>query len=134
MRRRAIRCTLSGSFHKDRSGLYAAYDELIATGCQVLSPHRMDFDDEDVLFIRDAAEIALSEESIERHHLLAIAQSDFLWLHAPDGYIGVSAALEVGYALARGIPILSNATPAESVFSAFIRTVPSVYRAIESLP
>lgn len=75
MRRRVIRCTLSGSFHKDRDGLLAAYDELIATGCQVLSPHWLDFDDENTLFVRDEAEKSLSEETIERHHLLAISQS-----------------------------------------------------------
>jgi nucleoside 2-deoxyribosyltransferase len=110
-----------------------AYHELVTNGCQVLSPHRLDFSNVDALFVRDTAEVSLTEEIIERHHLLAITQSDFLWLHTPNGYIGLSTAFEIGYAASRGIPVFSSVAPSEKVFESFIQVVPSVYRVINTL-
>jgi hypothetical protein len=128
-----IRATLCGSFRRDSNGILRAYDELVTCGCQVLSPHRLDFVSDKVLFVRDTAETELSEQVIEQHHLTAIKQSDFVWLHAPDGYIGLSAAFEIGYALANNIPIFCRSNPAESVLSLFVTTVTSVYDALATL-
>ena len=88
------RAVLCGSYTRDREGLFRAYDELIATGCQVLSPRRMQFDN--AAFVRDTAEQGISPQAIEAWHLSAICQADFVMLHAPDGYVGLSAAMEIG--------------------------------------
>ncbi len=128
-----VRCVLSGTYHKDREGLTSTYNELVAYGCQVISPHRLDFDAEETFFVRDNAERDISEEVIERHHLLAIKQSDFVWLHAPNGYVGISAALEIGYAIAHNIPVFSYIELSEPIFRPFVRVVPSVFQGIESL-
>jgi nucleoside 2-deoxyribosyltransferase len=132
---RVIRCVLSGSFHKDRPKLLSIYDELITCGCQVLSPHRLDFNSnfENTLFVRDSAEEDLSEEVIEKHHLTSIKQSDFLWVYAPEGYIGLSTAFEVGYAIANNVPVFSDTKINESVFSSFIHITTSVYKCLEYL-
>jgi len=130
---RIIRAVLSGSYHKDYLGLLDAYNELVTCGIQVLSPHRLDFEDTGVLFVRDKAEHSLSEEALERHHLMGIDQADFLWVHFPDQYVGVSSAFEIGYALAKGIPIFSNSVVNEPNLQPFIHSVPSVYRAIDYL-
>lgn len=128
-----IRCTLSGSFRRDQAGIKRAYQELVTCGCQVLSPHRLDFDAPLQLFVRDSAEHGSSEMSLEAHHLLAIRQSDFVWVHLPDGYLGVSAAMEIGYATALGLPVFSDQIPKETVFQSLVTTVPSVFRALEML-
>jgi len=128
--RRVIRAVLSGSFHKDRKGLQDAYDELVTCGCQVLSPHRLDFDSESTLFVRDIAEKNVSEEVLEKHHLLSISQADFLWLHVYDGHIGTSTALEIGYAVANNIPVFTNMSIEEQPISSFVCVVGSVYKAI----
>jgi nucleoside 2-deoxyribosyltransferase len=128
-----VRAVLSGSFHKDREGLQRAYDELVTCGCQVLSPHRLDFDGEEIIFVRDRAEQETPAEILERHHLLSIKQADFLWVHAPDGRVGVSTAFEIGYALANGIPIFSNGVLDEPNVQPFIRTAKSVYAALVSI-
>lgn len=127
-----VRAVLSGSFSKDREGLQRAYDELVTCGCQVLSPHRLDFDD-DVVFIRDRAEQGMSAESLERHHLVSIKQADFLWVHAPEGSVGVSTAFEIGYAMASKIPIFSNQEVAEPNLTPFVQPVASVYAALSIL-
>ncbi|MFZ1300981.1 MAG: hypothetical protein WAQ27_00140 [Candidatus Microsaccharimonas sp.] len=128
-----VRCVLSGSYRKDRNGLLSAYRELVTNGCQVLSPHRLDFEEQDVLFVRDRAEASFSEEVIERHHLLAITQADFVWLHAPKGYIGPSAAFEIGYALAHSIPVYTAEEIDNKGLRPFTTLVASVYKGIESL-
>jgi nucleoside 2-deoxyribosyltransferase len=131
--RKIIRCVLSGSFRRDRPSLLSIYDELITCGCQVLSPHRLDFNNEKQAFVRDRAEDGLSEAYIEEHHLVSIKQSDFLWVHAFEGYVGLSTALEIGYAIANKIPIFSSVYLSDPVFKPFIRVIPSVYKAIEYL-
>lgn len=60
---RAVRAVLCGSYRRDIDGLQRAYDELAATGCQVLSPRRVDFMDGE--FVVDAAEVGLSPREIE---------------------------------------------------------------------
>jgi len=121
------RVVLSGSFRRDQVGLSAAYDELITTNCQVLSPHRMEFDDAD--FVRDEAESEMSITDIENHHLLAIKQADFVWLHAPDGYVGASAAFEIGYARAIGVPVFSRSTLNDVLLKEYVTSCTSVYDA-----
>ncbi|MDB5165509.1 MAG: MazG domain protein [Candidatus Saccharibacteria bacterium] len=128
-----IRCTLSGSFRRDQAGIKRAYHELVTCGCQVLSPHRLEFDAPDTLFVKDSAERDMSDADIEAHHLQAIKQSDFVWVHLPDGYMGLSAACEIGYATALGLPVFSDQTPSEPVFQSLVTTVPSVFRALELL-
>ncbi|MBC7943401.1 hypothetical protein H7X68_02810 [Candidatus Saccharibacteria bacterium] len=128
-----IRVTLSGSFHKDPEGLQRAYNELARNQCQVLSPHRLDFVDHSVLFVRDVAEKLDSVYSLETHHLRAIAQSDFLWIHAPEGYIGISTAMEVGYATALNIPIFTSSLIKDKTIFMFITKIESVFMAIEAL-
>lgn len=128
-----IRCALSGSYRRDFRTLERDYRELVANGCQILSPHRLDIVNPEEAFVKDGAEVDLSAYEIERHHLLALRQADFLWLHCPNGYIGVSGAMEVGYALALGIPIFAKVQPNEVVFERQITIVPSVFMAIEML-
>lgn len=129
-----LKVTLSGSFHRDGEGLAREYRELALAQCQILSPRTLDFEDPSLLFVRHAVEKQDSIRTVELHHLQAIALSDFLWVHAPDGYIGTSGALEIGYALARGIPVFSAEEAEDPTLKSFITKVPSVFAAIEQLP
>ena len=52
----------------------------------------MQFDN--AAFVRDTAEQGISSRAIEDWHLSAIRQANFVMLHAPDGYIGLSAATQ----------------------------------------
>jgi len=83
--------------------------------------------------VRDRAEHNTSEFDLEKHHLLSIGQSDFLWVHAPNGYTGISAALEIGYAVAHSIPIFSSEPLEDLTLRLFVKEASSVFRAIEFL-
>lgn len=119
------RAVLCGSYTRDRDGLFRIYDELVVTGCQVLSPRRMQFDN--AAFVRDIAEQGISPQAIEACHLSAICQADFVMLHAPDGYVGLSAAMEIGFATAQKCPVFSCTAPQDIVLRGLVKVVPSVY-------
>ena len=119
------RAVLCGSYKRDREGLWRAYDELVTTGCQVLSPRRMWFDDAE--FVRDIAEQRISPQAIEAWHLSAICQANFVMLHAPDGYVGLSAAMEIGFATAQKCPVFSRTAPQDIALRGLVKVVPSVY-------
>ena len=119
------RAVLCGSYNRDREGLWRAYDELVVTGCQVLSPRRMQFDDAE--FVRDTAEQGIPPQAIEEWHLSAIRQANFVMLHAPDGYVGLSAAMEIDFATAQKCPVFSRTAPQDIALRGLVKVVPSVY-------
>jgi nucleoside 2-deoxyribosyltransferase len=130
---RIVRCVLSGSFRRDHEGLERVYRELITNGCQVLSPHRLAFIEQNADFVRDKTEADIDVRTLQDHHLLSISQADFVWLHVVNGYVGLSAAMEVGYANALKIPVFANDKPDDVTISQYVNTQPSVFAAIESL-
>ena len=121
------RVVLCGSFRNDQAGLLNAYHELIDTNCQVLSPHSLNFDDQE--FVRDSATLDMSPRTLEDYHLMSIRQADFVWLHAPDGYIGLSAAFEIGYALSQHIPVFTRNEIQDPNLRSYIESVSSVFDA-----
>lgn len=125
------RVVLTGSFRRDRPGLRRLFRECEATGCRVLSPISLDFDDAE--FVRARAEQDLSPTELERFHLRALRDADFIMLHAPGGYIGLSSAYELGFADALGKPTFSLHAPADAMLASCVRTVGSVFEALEQL-
>src|SRR5437667_9191932 len=74
---------------------------------------------------------------IEDQHLQAISNSNFLYVVNPTGYVGPSAALEVGYAISLGVPVFSSDTPTEEVLGTFIisgKKLPEIKRLISRAP
>lgn len=119
------RVVLSGTFRRDRPGLKRLYRELVYTGCQVISPRRLDFDDAE--FVRDTAEHDLSVRTIQDTHLVALRQADMMWLHAPNGYVGTSGAFEIGYALANEIPVFTSELLEDAMLCEYVTVCPSVF-------
>jgi NTP pyrophosphatase (non-canonical NTP hydrolase) len=65
-------------------------------------------------------------EQIELQHLEAIQRASFVWLFAPEGYVGPSAALEVGFARAQGVPVFSETQISDTTLRGFVNTVASL--------
>jgi hypothetical protein len=63
---------------------------------------------------------------VQQRHLQAISMSDFLWLVAPDGYVGTSAAMEIGFAVASHVPIFATTAPADVTLREFVTVVPNI--------
>jgi hypothetical protein len=103
-----LRVAICGSFNGALPEVAAAVDYFNDSGQCVVSPveptpvERID----EFLFVssdrwRDSA-------LVEGRHLTAIATADFVWLVAPQGYVGFSAAAEIGFAVGRAVPIFTS--------------------------
>ncbi len=125
MPRKRLTCTVSGSFQKSLTGIRRKIADLERNGICVLSPGQLRVRGEANGFVflekdpHDAREVEL-------RHLSAIASSDFLYVYNPRGYIGPSAAMEIGYALSKGVPVFCFRPPAEFTFSLLVETAPRI--------
>jgi nucleoside 2-deoxyribosyltransferase len=125
------RVVLCGSYHQAPEQLQRLFRELEATGCRVLSPVTVNFNAAD--FQTTPAEADLTPCEIERFHLRTIRDTDFVMLHAPAGYIGLSAAYELGFASALGKPVFALTEPTDTMLMTRVRVVSSVFEALEQL-
>ena len=119
---------LSGTFRKDTKGLKQAYEELADSGFDVLSPSNVDIASEQDGFVFMQGEEHEAPDVIEGRHLEAITRAQFVWLHAPDGYVGPSAALEIGFARASGIPVFCQNQVESEAFRPLVTVMPSPAR------
>jgi NTP pyrophosphatase (non-canonical NTP hydrolase)/nucleoside 2-deoxyribosyltransferase len=117
--------TISGSFNKFLPEIRSVMNQMRENNITVLSPRSLvlksnnskesgDF----VVFEGDTG----SPTHIEKKHLQAIAKSDFVYIVNPKGYIGISTALEIGFAISRGIPVYAEFSPADSVFKEIVKS------------
>src|ERR1700674_2531882 len=106
-----LTATASGSFHKHLDETMRAVADCGALGVTVLSPADPRVVDNVGEFLFVASDRMRSVRLVQDRHLESIRSSDFLWLVAPDGYVGQSAAMEVGFAAAHHIPILCTVLP-----------------------
>ena len=127
------RVVLSGSYRKDFEGLKASYEELKDLGCVVLSPTSVEAVSEVNGFVYMKGEESQSPDSIESRHLDAIQRASFIWLHAPSGYVGPTASLEIGFARAAGVPVYAREPLADPSLHTFVETVASPSNALERI-
>jgi len=100
-----------GSFRRDTAALEREFQQLREAGCAVLSPRDLDFVAEVDGFVYGQGDLGQTSAEIEQTHLRAMQMSDFVWLHCPEGYVGTSAAMELGFAQALGLRVFSAERP-----------------------
>jgi NTP pyrophosphatase (non-canonical NTP hydrolase) len=116
---------ISGTFRKDFESLRRVFEEFRDLGCKILSPSNVSIVSEQDGFVYMKGEEMETPEKIEDRHLIAIQKANFVWLHTPEGYVGPSAALEVGFAHAAGVPVYAKEPPSDKVLQPFVRVVAS---------
>lgn len=126
-----LKLSICGTFKRDVPQISLDFEEFRIRGCEVLSPETTQFVAEDGGFVFTQNQIGKSPHSIEQTHLNAIVKSDFVWLHCPDGYLGVSGARELGFAEALSVPVFARRTPYDDTFRALVKVVASPLDAIE---
>jgi len=126
----APRVTVSGTFRRAMSDVQEAVQALSDAGAVVLSPADPRIVDRFGDFVFVASDIVRHLRIVQARHLAAIAASDLVWLIAPDGYIGQSAAMEIGFAAARGVPVYSAQVPSDLTLRQWVRTVSGVAEAL----
>jgi NTP pyrophosphatase (non-canonical NTP hydrolase) len=113
VKRRSLQAVVCGSFRRDPGALYRDFLHLQAAGCTVVSPVDLDFVDEVDGFVIREEEQGRSTREIENLHLRAMERADLVWLHCPEGYVGNSAAMELGFAQGIGIRVFAKGRPTD---------------------
>lgn len=131
---RGTSVVLCGTYGKDPEGLRRTFERLKDTGFSVLSPSNPFIETEDHGFVYMRRESMQTPHKIENKHLDAIQQADFVWFFAPDGYVGPTGALEVGFARAAGVPVYTDTNLNDLTIKNFVEVVESpstVYEAFK---
>src|SRR5260370_5223740 len=125
MARQNLKAAVSGSFHRHMEAIGAAVQELASRSIQVLSPAdpRIVAAQGEFLFV--ASDRVRSVRLVQDRHLESIRAADFLWLVSPDGYVGSSASMEVGFAAAVGVPIFASLAPSDLTPRRYVVVVPT---------
>ena len=128
-----LSAVVSGSFHRHIGAITTAVQELSARSIRVLSPadprvvaHQGEF-----LFL--ASDRVRSVRLVQDRHLESIRSADFLWLVCPDGYVGQSTSMEVGFAAAARVPILATHPPNDLTLREYVTRVPNISEALRIL-
>jgi NTP pyrophosphatase (non-canonical NTP hydrolase) len=116
---------ISGSYRKDFESLRQTFEEFRDLGCKILSPSNVSIVSEQDGFVYMKGEETETPANIEDRHLSAIQKANFVWLHTPEGYVGPSAALEVGFAHAAGVPVYAKELPSDKILQSFVQVVTS---------
>ncbi len=109
--------TLSGSFRKHLDYILKIKKQLERKGTKVLSPRFTKPKNPGEEFVVFSGEENLSPLELERYHLNSIENSDALIVCDPEGYVGASALLEIGYAHSLGKRIIFIEKPQEFILN-----------------
>jgi hypothetical protein len=128
-----LSATVSGSFHRHMEAITAAVYELASLSVRVLSPAdpRIVAQQGEFLFV--ASDPVSSVKLVQDRHLECIRAASFLWLVCPDGYVGASASLEIGHAIAFGVPIFATRAPTDLTLRQYVKIVPTLVTAIDAI-
>lgn len=117
------RVTLSGSYRKHLSQILEIRNQLIEKNIEILSPRFTEPKNPGEEFVIFSGEEGLSPIELERHHLESIEDSDALIVIDPDGYVGASALIEIGYANALQKRLIFVENPAEFMLNTLPREI-----------
>jgi len=125
-----LKAAVSGSFHRHMEAITAAVHELMALSIRVLSPAdpRVVARQGEFLFV--ASDRVTSVRLVQDRHLESIRAANFLWLVCPDGYVGQSASMEIGFAAAVEVPIFATHRPADLTLRQYVKIVPDLKTAV----
>jgi hypothetical protein len=128
-----ITATVSGSFHRHMDAITSAVHELATLAVRVLSPAdpRIVAQQGEFLFV--ASDPVRSVRLVQDRHLECIRGANFLWLICPDGYVGQSASMEIGYAAALEVPIFAVQGPTDLTLRQYVKIVPSLASAVRMI-
>ncbi len=128
-----LRVTVCGSYRRDPDKLQQEYLELKEAGCRVLSPSDLEFVSEIDGFVFSEGDRGKTTREIEARHLQAMEGADLVWLHCPGGYVGTSAAMELGFARAVGLRVFAGERPADVTLADLVEVCGSPGAAVEAI-
>src|SRR5687767_7927028 len=119
----APRIVISGSFRRHLDGISEAVRLFEALGVLVLSPMASEPLNPGEEFIVLASDDTADPRTLEQRHLDAITAADALYLYNPEGYLGDSAKMELGWANALDKRIFCKEPMTDATLRHFCGTV-----------
>ena len=115
-----------GSYRENLAGLLAFTKSLSDLGLRILHPPPQARSiGEDSGFVRLDCDRWQDKGRVQQYVFSLIEESDAVILYSPSGRIGISAALEIGYAFRSNKRILSTTPPQDLTIRALIGYEPS---------
>jgi hypothetical protein len=125
-----LTAAVSGSFHRHMDAISGAVKELMALSVRVLSPADPTVVAAQGEFLFVASDRVRSVRLVQDRHLESIRAASFLWLVCPDGYVGQSASMEIGFAAGASVPIFATHQPSDLTLREYVIVVPSIAEAV----
>jgi len=114
---------VSGSFRRSFDGISETVRMFESLGVDVLSPKASKVINPGEEFAILETDDIVDPQILEQRHLDAIATADALYLYNPEGYIGDSSKMELGWAIALGKPVFCKELLADSTLKFFCGSV-----------
>ena len=127
-----MKAVVSGSFRKFYDGIAETVSIFEDSGIKVLSPKISQIKNPGEEFAILESDTTTDIKTLEQNHLDAISKADFLYVYDPQGVVGMSTMMEIGWALAIQKPIFALETPIDVVLAEFIQ-VQSVEETVLSM-
>ena len=129
----SIFTVISGSFRKHLKEIYFLKDFLKKNHIAVLSPHGEKAINPDEEFIVLDSDVIDNPRILQDSVFAKIRRSTFLVVANIDQYIGKAAVMEIGYAIAIGIPVYTLAPVSDPNLSPYCSNLESVFPSIKKL-
>lgn len=114
---------VSGSFRRSFEGISETVRTFESLGVEVLSPKASKVINPGEEFAVLETDDTSDPQTLEQRHLDAITAADALYLYDPEGYIGDSLKMELGWAVALGKPVFCKELVADSTLKFFCGSV-----------
>lgn len=121
-----LKIVISGSFRKHYSDIKDVIRKFESLDIQVLSPQHSNIVDPEEDFVLLETDKITCPETLERAHLNEISNADALYLYNPEGYIGPSSAMELGWALSLGKPIFARKICKDTTLKYFVKKIDKI--------
>ncbi len=121
---RQPRAVVCGPYERGIPSLVGAYEKLSAAGMRVLSSSGFDLVAESDGLVTNQHEVGIPPEVTDRLRLNFIRTADLVWLHAPDGFVDLSGAMEIGFANAAGVPVYAEEMPSDIALRSLVTVCP----------
>ncbi len=133
MSNRKLSVVVSGSFRRYFDGISETVRTFESLGMDVLSPKASRVVNPDEEFAVLETDDTSDPQTLEQRHLDAITAADALYLYNPEGYIGDSSKMELGWAIALGKPVFCKELVADATLKFFCGKVSTPEQAKKDL-
>ncbi|MGI0079818.1 MAG: hypothetical protein ACRECH_09340 [Nitrososphaerales archaeon] len=111
----SLSVSICGSYNKHLKEMRAAMAECKRLGIHVLIPKYAEKKYSKNRFVYLKGERGTPKQ-LQEKNFEAITRSSFILVVDPDGYVGTSTAMEIGFSIAKGIPVFLTDSPNDYVF------------------